>query len=99
MKNNKLNSIRLNQITDSNKIDNETFAIIYLESQINKVKLIRKYFGGCKQLNMDANCKINSRSTLFTLYVLLDNTEKLIKDGNLKGIKMHKNGLFMATGK
>ena len=99
MANNKLNSIRLNQITDSNKIDNETFAIIYLESQINKVKLIRKYFGGCKQLNMDANCKINSRSTLFTLYVLLDNTEKLIKDGNLKGIKMHKNGLFMATGK
>ena len=99
MKNNKLNLIRLNQIIDSNKIDKETFAIVYLESQINKAKLTRKYFGGCKQLNMDANCKINSRSTLFSLYVLLDNTEKLIKDGNLRGVKIHRNGSFMATGK
>jgi len=95
----KLNSIRLNQIIDSNKIDNETFVIVYLQSQINKAKLIRKYFGGYKQLNAEANVKINNASTLRSLYMILEDAENLIKSGEFEGIRMRENSICIAKGK
>ena len=99
MKNNKLNSIRLNQIIDSNKIDTETFVIVYLESLINRTKLIKKYFGECKELSMDANCKINNVYTLETLYMILNDVEKSIKNDDFEGIKMHRYNISFAKGK
>ena len=99
MASNKLYSIRLNQLIDSNKIDNATFAIVYIESQVNKIKLIKKYFGRCKQLDMNSNCKINSNSDLYTLYMVLDHAENLVRSGSVCGIKINKKGLFIPIGK
>ena len=95
----KLNSIRLNQIIDSNKIDTETFVVVYLQSKIEKAKLIRKYFGGYKQLNVEANAIINSGCTLRSLHGLLEDVENSIKSGEFEGIRMWGNRLCIAKEK
>ena len=93
----KLNSIRLNQIIDSNKIDNETFAIVYLNKELNRIKLAKKYFGNCKFIDIDTDYCINNSA--YNINCRIQFAEGLIKSDNLRGIKILKKGMITAVGK
>lgn len=95
----KINSIRLNQIIDSNKIDNETFAIVYLQKELNRIKLAKKYFGYCKHLDINADYYINNSAFLYNINCRIQFAEKLIKSDSLRGIKILKKGMITAVGK
>lgn len=95
----KLNSIRLNQIIDSNKIDNETFAIVYLQKELNRIKLAKKYFGNCKYLDINADYHINNSAFLYNIDCRIKFAERLIKSDSLTGVKILKKGSVTAIGK
>lgn len=99
MKNNKLNSIRLNQIIDSNKIDSATFAIVCLEKELNRINLAKKYFGNCKHLDSNADYYINNSAHLHNINCAIQGAEKLIKSNSLSRIKIIKKGMIGVVGK